>query len=113
VDPVGGERFNQSLRCMAPEGRLLVVGFASGTIPEVAVNRLLLRHLDIVGVNFGGMLPFDPQFARRAAEQLFDLVADGSLDPLIGSRRPLAEGAETLREMAARESIGKPVLLVR
>jgi NADPH2:quinone reductase len=113
VDPVGGERFNQSLRRMAPEGRLLVVGFASGTIPEVAVNRLLLRHLDIVGVNFGGMLPFDPQFARRAAEQIFDVVADGSLDPLIGSRRPLAEGAETLREIVARESIGKPVLLAR
>jgi NADPH2:quinone reductase len=98
---------------MAPEGRLLVVGFASGTIPEVAVNRLLLRHLDIVGVNFGGMLPFDQRFARVAAEQLFEMLAAGRLDPLIGSRRPLAEGAETLGEMAARESIGKPVLLVR
>jgi NADPH2:quinone reductase len=113
VDPVGGDRFNQSLRCMAPEGRLLVVGFASGTIPQLSVNRLLLRHLDVVGVNFGGLLPFDEQFARHAAQELFALVRDGRLAPLVGSRHPLAEGAQALRELEARESIGKPVLVVR
>lgn len=113
VDPVGGDRFDQSMRCMAPEGRLLVVGFASGRIPEVAVNRLLLRHLDIVGVNFGGMLPFDQQFAGEAARELFDLVRAGAIDPVIGSRYSLAEGAQALRELDARESIGKPVLLAR
>lgn len=113
VDPVGGERFEQSLRCMAPEGRLLVVGFASGEIPKIAVNRLLLRHLDIVGVNFGGMLPFDQQFAGRAAHELFELVRAGKLNPMVGSRHALAEGAQALRELEARESIGKPVLLAR
>jgi NADPH:quinone reductase len=113
VDPVGGDRFDQSLRCMAPEGRLLVIGFASGTIPEVPVNRLLLRHLDVVGVNFGGMLPFDQQFARDAARELFELVGTRAIDPLIGSRHPLADGAQALRELEARESVGKPVLLAR
>lgn len=113
VDPVGGESFDQSLRCMAPEGRLLVVGFASGRIPEVAVNRLLLRHLDIVGVNFGGLLPFDQEFARDAAQRLFALVEAGSLSPLIGSRHRLEDGAEALRELESRESIGKPLLLTR
>ena len=113
VDPVGGDRFDQSLRCMAPEGRLLVVGFASGRIPQLGVNRLLLRHLDIVGVNFGGLLPFDQQFARRAAQELFALVREGRLAPLVGSRHPLADGAQALRELEARESVGKPVLVVR
>lgn len=112
VDPVGGDRFDASLRCMAPEGRLLVVGFASGRIPEVAVNRLLLRHLDIVGVNFGGMLPFDQEFAGAAATELFELVRQGRLAPLIGSRHPLEDGAEALRELESRESVGKPVLVV-
>jgi NADPH2:quinone reductase len=113
VDPVGGERFDHSLRCMAPEGRLLVVGFASGTIPQLAVNRLLLRSLDVVGVNFGGLLPFDQRFARHAAQELLALVRDGRLAPLVGSRHPLAEGAQALRELEARESVGKPVLVVR
>ena len=62
VDPVGGEAFQQSLRCIAPRGRLLVVGFASGRSPSLQVNRLLLRHLDVVGVNWGGMLPLDQEF---------------------------------------------------
>jgi NADPH2:quinone reductase len=113
VDPVGGDRFDQSLRCMAPEGRLLVVGFASGRIPQLSVNRLLLRHLDVVGVNFGGLLPFDQQFARHAAQELFALVREGRLAPLVGSRHALADGAQALRELDARESVGKPVLVVR
>jgi NADPH2:quinone reductase len=113
VDPVGGERFEQSLRCMAPEGRLLVVGFASGTIPQLAVNRLLLRHLEVSGVNWGGMLPLDPGLAADAAVELFEMVERGQLDPVIGSIRPLIEGAEALRDLERREAVGKPVLRVR
>ena len=111
VDPVGGDRFDQSLRCMAPEGRLLVVGFASGRIPEVPVNRLLLRHLDVVGVNFGGLLPFDQGFARRAAGELFDLVREGRIAPVIGARFPLQEGAGALRALETRDAVGKLVLV--
>jgi NADPH:quinone reductase len=113
VDPVGGDRFDESLRCMAPEGRLLVVGFASGRIPQVPVNRLLLRHLDIVGVNFGGLLPFDQRFARRAAQELFGLVREGKIAPVIGSRHALADGASALRELDHRDAVGKPVLIAR
>jgi len=108
VDPVGGDRFDLSLKCMAPEGRLLVVGFAAGRIPELRVNRLLLRHLDVVGVNYGGLLPFDQRFARAAWEDLARWYEDGRLDPPVGDRRPLAEGPDVLR------AIGEPaVLLVR
>jgi NADPH2:quinone reductase len=112
-DPVGGDRFDSSLRCTAPEGRLLVVGFASGRIPEVPVNRLLLRHLDVVGVNFGGMLPVDQGFAQRAAEELAEMVERGELRPMVGPRYPLGEGAQALRDLAERRVTGKPVLLVR
>ncbi len=113
VDPVGGDRFDQSLRCMAPEGRLLVVGFAAGRIPELPVNRLLLRHLDVVGVNYGGMLPIDPDFAAKAADEMFGWVREGKIHPVVGARYPLAEGAQALSDFAERRVTGKPVILVR
>ncbi|TMK41807.1 MAG: NADPH:quinone oxidoreductase family protein [Actinobacteria bacterium] len=112
-DPVGGERFEASMRCTAPEGRLLVVGFAEGRIPQVPANRLLLRHLDVVGVNFGGMLPIDQQFARRAGAELLGWAREGRLAPIVGSTYPLAEGAQALRELAERRAVGKPVIRVR
>lgn len=113
VDPVGGDRFDQSLRCMAPEGRLLVVGFAAGRIPELPVNRLLLRHLDVIGVNYGGMLPIDPDFARVAAAEMADWIREGRINPVVGARYPLAEGAQALRDFERRAVTGKPVILVR
>jgi NADPH2:quinone reductase len=113
VDPVGGDRFDLSLKCMAPEGRILVIGFADGRIPTLPVNRLLLRSLDVVGVNYGGMLPFDATFAAAAWEDLSSWVADGTLRPVVGERYPLAEGARALHDFAARRVTGKPVLVVR
>ena len=112
-DPVGGDTFAASLRCLAPEGRLLVVGFASGTIPEVKVNRLLLRHLDVVGVNYGGFIPFHQELPRAAARELMAWVEAGLLRPTVGRRYPLAEGAQALADIAARRTVGKPVLIVR
>ncbi|MFN8132265.1 MAG: NADPH:quinone oxidoreductase family protein [Solirubrobacteraceae bacterium] len=113
VDPVGGERFALSLKCLAPEGRLLVIGFASGEIPEVKVNRLLLRHHDVVGVNWGGFVPVDPSVVATAAADLDRWFAAGLIDPPIGARYPLAQGAEALRDLEARRSTGKPVIAVR
>lgn len=113
VDPVGGERFALSLKCLAPEGRLLVIGFASGEIPEVKVNRLLLRHHDVVGVNWGGFVPVDPSVVATATADLDRWFAAGLIDPPIGARYPLAQGAEALRDLEARRSTGKPVIAVR
>lgn len=113
VDPVGGDAFDLSLKCMAPFGRLLVIGFASGRIPQLPVNRILLRHLDVIGVNYGGMLPFEQAFAARAAEQLLGWIADGTLEPQIAEPLPLADGAQALEALADRRAVGKPVLLVR
>jgi NADPH2:quinone reductase len=112
-DPVGGETFATSLRCMAPEGRLLVVGFASGEIPQVKVNRLLLRHLDVVGVNYGGLLPFDQDFPGEAAAELMEWVRSGLLRPTVSRRYPLADGAQALEDLAARRTVGKAVLVMR
>lgn len=110
-DPVGGDAFAGSLKCMAPEGRLLVVGFASGEIPELRVNRLLLRHLDVVGVNYGGMLPIDPSFAAAAAAELYAWAADGTLPPPAVTRHALQDGPSVLQGFADRTMVGKPVLI--
>ncbi len=112
VDPVGGAAFDQSLRCLAPEGRLLVIGFASGTIPSAPANRLLLRSLDVVGVNFGGFLAHDQEFQHAAHRELMTWWAEGRLRPIPGTVYPLAEGARALEDFAARRVTGKPVLLI-
>ncbi len=113
VDPVGGEAFDLSLKCMAPYARILVIGFASGTIPKVPVNKLLLRHHDVVGVNYGGSLTFDQAAAAEGAKRLLAWIADGTLDPPLAPPLPLADGAQALEALAERRAVGKPVLLVR
>src|SRR3954452_3253245 len=111
-DPVGGEGFAQSLRCMAPEGRLLVIGFAAGAIPAVEANRLLLRHHEVIGVNWGGMLALEEEFPVAAARDLPRWLERGSLRPVVGERYRLEDGARALKDFAARRVTGKPVLVV-
>ncbi len=113
VDPVGGDVFDASLRCLRPFGRLLVIGFASGRIPEVKVNYLLLKHLDVIGVNFGGMLPFDQQFAQQAHTDLMRWFAEGHIQPLIGPVYPLEQGAQAFRDLDSRQVTGKPIITMR
>jgi NADPH2:quinone reductase len=113
VDPVGGERFDRSLRCLAPEGRLLVVGFTSGTIPEVKVNRLLLRNVDVVGVAWGAFLPNEPGLSATIARDLARLAEAGAVDPVVGSVFPFERAAEALLQLERREATGKVVLRVR
>lgn len=110
VDPVGGDAFDLSLKCTAPFGRLLVVGFASGRIPELKVNRLLLRHLEVAGVNWGGLLPIDQEFAAQAHADLMRWHAEGFVAPVVGSVYDLADGAQAFRDLDARAVIGKPVV---
>jgi len=109
-DPVGGERMTESLRCLAPEGRLLVVGFASGAIPDFAANRVLLRNIDVVGVNWGGLALTRPEIVAEAAQDLIRWHAEGHVAPVIGARYPLEQGAEALRALEARRAVGNLVL---
>ena len=112
-DPVGGERLDDSLRCLAPEGRLLIVGFAAGDIPRVQANRVLLRHVDIVGVNVGGFLTVDPDYLQRSAAEIVALAETGRIRPVIGARYALEDGGQALRDLAERRALGKLVLETR
>jgi NADPH:quinone reductase len=112
IDPVGGnERFKESLRSLASEGRVVVVGFTSGEIPEVKVNRLLLRNVDVRGCSFG-VLAGLPTGVADAIARLSDLVDAGSIRPLVGSAYPLEQGPAALRELDERRATGKVVLTV-
>ncbi|ATB34731.1 zinc-binding dehydrogenase [Cystobacter fuscus] len=113
VDPVGGDMFDLSLKCLAPEGRLLVVGFAGGRIPEVKVNRLLLKNVDVVGVAWGGFLVQEPGISADIAKALAVLAEKGFVEPVVGQVLPLEQAAQGLRELEARKATGKVVLRLR
>ncbi|MCW2816134.1 MAG: NADPH-quinone reductase [Nocardioides sp.] len=110
VDPVGGDRFTDSLRSLDVGGRLMVVGFAAGSIPEVRVNRLLLRNLSVVGV---ALDPWQQRHAGHAAmlvAALEEAAAAGRLRPHVGMVLPLARAAEALGVLDRREALGKVVV---
>jgi NADPH2:quinone reductase len=114
LDVVGGDVFTDSLRVLAPQGRLLVVGFAAGQgIPEVKVNRLLLTNVDVRGVGWGAYAMARPGYMRRQWEALLPMIEDGTVDPPVGATLPLAEMGRALLDMDARRTLGKTVLRVR
>lgn len=110
VDPVGGDRFTDSLRSLTVEGRLLVIGFTAGAIPEVKVNRLLLGNIDVVGVGWGAFWMPRPETVPAQWEAIAPLVASGALAPVLGRTRPLEEAADAIAEMEERRAEGKLVL---
>jgi NADPH2:quinone reductase len=110
-DPVGGEIFDLSTKAIAFSGRLLVIGFASGKIPTIQVNRILLKNIAVVGLHWGAYRANDPQKIGEAMIELFALYEKGAVRPVISSVRALAEAAAALEEIASRKSVGK-VLLV-
>jgi len=113
LDPVGGERFTDSLRSLAPEGRLVVLGFAGGGIPSVKVNRLLLRNTAVLGAGWGEIVAQEPGYLRRQWDELRALVQDGRLTVSAPEVHPLSDAAEVLRRIERREAVGKSVLRVR
>ena len=113
VDPVGGDRFTDSLRSLAPEGRLLVIGFTGGEIPTVKVNRLLLRNTSVIGVGWGEFWMRNPGYLRRQWAEVEPLLAEGRLRPLVGATFPLADAGRALELMDSRGAVGKIVLEVR
>ena len=109
-DPVGGEVFEQSLRCINWDGRLLVVGFAGGAIPSVRANLVLLKGCQIVGVFWGAFVRREPEANRANFEQLFAWFEAGRLRPLVSRTLPLERAPEALRMIERREVVGKVVL---
>jgi NADPH2:quinone reductase len=110
-DPVGGDVFDGSTKCIAFEGRLLPVGFTGGRIAEVATNRVLLKNISIVGVHWGLYSERDPALVRRWMVELLKLADAGRLAPVIWKTFPLREAAAALAAIGARESQGKVVLI--
>jgi NADPH2:quinone reductase len=113
LDPVGGDRFTDSLRSLDQAGRLVVIGFTGGSIPTVKVNRLLLRNLTVLGIGIDPMEQRFPGTVRKLGETITALASEGKIRPLVGRRLPLAEGAEALRILDRREALGKVVVEVR
>ena len=109
-DPVGGDVFDKSLKCIAWEGRLLVIGFASGRIPEVAANKILLKNISIIGLFWGAYMTRDPQKIRDAHDGLIKMYEQGAIKPLVWRRFPLAELPDALAALESRASHGKIVV---
>jgi NADPH:quinone reductase len=113
MDVVGGDAFTDSLRSLAPQGRLLVVGFAGGGIPEVKVNRLLLNNVDVRGVGWGAYAMARPGFMAAQWRELEPMMAAGVIDPPIGTTYDLADFGTALAEMEDRRTLGKSIVRVR
>ncbi|HLH70433.1 MAG TPA: NADPH:quinone oxidoreductase family protein [Candidatus Dormibacteraeota bacterium] len=112
-DPVTGDRFDDTVRALAVEGRLVVIGFAGGAIPRLAINRVLFRNIDVVGAAWGAFVDRHPDLPARTHAELVRLVEAGRLSPLVGAEFPLAQAADALRLLEGRQAIGKVVLKVR
>ncbi len=110
-DPVGGEVFDLSSKCIAFEGRLLSIGFAGGQIPSIAVNRVLIKNFSVVGVHWGLYQQRGSPLVDRWMEALFALYEKGQVRPVVWRTFPLREAAGALAAIAGRESYGKVVLI--
>lgn len=114
VDVVGGDLFTDSLRVLATQGRLLVVGFAAGQgIPEVKVNRLLLNNIDVRGVGWGAYAMVRPGYMQQQWKALVPMMESGVVRPPIGATYELADFGRALADMAERKTLGKSVVRVR
>ena len=110
LDPVGGDRFTDSLRSLREGGRLVVVGFTGGSIPEVKVNRLLLNNTEVVGAGWGASAMSKPELVREVGAEINRLADAGFVRPIVGERFPLERAAEALTLIDERRATGKVVL---
>lgn len=110
-DSVGGDTTDRSLRCIAWNGRLLVIGFASGEIPSVKLNRVMLKNISLVGLHWSAYPEREPARVVECFAGLFALIERGAIEPLVSARYPLERAGEALVALGARETVGKIVLV--
>jgi NADPH:quinone reductase len=113
IDPVGGDRFTDSLRSLREDGRVVVVGFTGGSIPEVRVNRLLLANTEVIGAGWGNYVLRKPKLNQEIAGAIDRLVQHGFVRPVVGARFPLEQAADALELIDGRGATGKVVLDVQ
>jgi NADPH2:quinone reductase len=109
-DPVGGDVFDESVRCIAWGGRLLVVGFASGRRPDISVNMPLIKGFSVVGVRAGEFGRRDPEKGRENQEAIWQLASEGKITPHVHSTLPLEQWREAFRQMQEREVVGRIII---
>ena len=112
-DPVGGKVFDESLRCIAWEGRLIVVGFASGRIPKAPANYLLVKNCSVVGLYWGAYARKDPKVLLGSMRQLYQWYGEGKLKPHVSAKLPLENAVEAMQLLQSRQSTGKVVLEIQ
>lgn len=109
-DPVGGEAFTAAMRATNREGRIVTIGFASGDVPSVPANHLLVKNITLIGFYWGGYLKFNPAALTESMSELLDWYAQGRLHPHVSHVLPLAQAADALDLLRTRKSTGKVVV---
>ena len=110
-DPVGGDVFDKSTKCIAFEGRIVVIGFTSGRFPEARANHLLVKNYGVLGLHWGMYNLQRPDLVAAAQEELYRLHGEGKIKPLISARLPMREAPQAMKKVAARGSTGKIILV--
>lgn len=109
-DPVGGAQFTAALRACRPEARIVVVGFASGEVPQIPANHLLVKNVSVLGLYWGGYMAFRPDVVTDSLSTLFDWYAEGRIRPHVSHRLPLERAGEGMELLRSRRSTGKVVI---
>ena len=110
-DPVGGDTFDASTKCIAFEGRILIVGFASGRIPKPAMNRVMVKNFSLVGIHWGLYFDRNPGVLQDSQRALSDMFAAGKINPIVSEVHSLNDAAIALEALGARKTTGKIVLV--
>ncbi|MFE7961986.1 NADPH:quinone oxidoreductase family protein [Streptomyces cellulosae] len=110
-DPVGGEAYTQSAKTVAFEGRIVIVGFASGTIPNPGLNHALIKNYAILGLHWGLYNTKNPKLVQHCHEQLTELAARGAIKPMVSERVPLAGAADAVQRVADGVTTGRVTVL--
>jgi NADPH2:quinone reductase len=111
-DPVGGELFTASLRSIAFEGRILVIGFAGGTVPQIPANHLLVKNVDVIGLNWPAYAELNPQVMTESFRTLLQWYLEGAIQPYVSAIYRLERAVDALQQVVARKSTGKVVIMV-
>ena len=110
IDPVGGDVFDRSTKCIAFEGRIIVIGFTSGRIPEAKANHVLVKNYAVVGLHWGLYSQVAPRLIPPVTEELMKLYAKGAIKPFVSMTKPFVDAKEALALVATGGSSGKVVL---
>jgi len=111
-DPIGGDQFTAAFRACRPEARILTIGFASGDVPQIPANHLLVKNLSVMGLYWGGYLAFRPEIVTDSLSTLLDWYQAGKIHPHISHTLPLDQAADALELLSSRKSTGKVVVTI-